>query len=153
MELNTALQMMHGILVGLDQSPRNPSDRCKLRCNEMPSVQWDVMQGRDSRHKQGRDKTLPSKDESEARSMTSDDRCSADAKRQKSKRDCERLDPCSCSLPGHSPISDSTHHAMKKNGKNNARRESLRVHCDRYNKGLFVRPYQQQSYVDERKIM
>ena len=89
MELNTALEMMHGILVGLDRSPRNPSDRCKLQRIEMPRVQWEVMQGRDSRHKQGRDKTLPSKDESEARSMTSDDRCSADAKRQKSKRDCE----------------------------------------------------------------
>ena len=92
MELNTALEMMHGILVGLDQSPINPSDRCKLQRIEMPRVQWDVMQGRDSRHKQGRDMTLPSKDESEARSMTTDDRCSADAKRQKSKRDCERLE-------------------------------------------------------------
>ena len=99
MELNTALEMMHGILVGLDQSPINPSDRCKLQRIEMPRVQWDVMQGRDSRHKQGRDKTLPSKDESEARSMTSDDRCSADAKRQKSKRDCERLETTQSPAP------------------------------------------------------
>ena len=107
--------MMHGILVGLDQSPINPSDRCKLQRIEMPRVQWDVMQGRDSRHKQGRDKTLPSKDESEARSMTSDDRCSADAKRQKSKRDCERrLSPLQLQPARTLPISDSTHDAMKK---------------------------------------
>ena len=86
--------MMHGmrrVLVG-DWIDLRETLAIDAKCKEMPRVQWDVMQGRDSRHKQGRDKTLPSKDESEARSMTSDDRCSADAKRQKSKRDCERLE-------------------------------------------------------------
>ena len=71
------LEMMHGmrrVLVG-DWSDLRETLAIDANCNEMPRVQWDVMQGRDSRHKQGRDMTLPSKDESEARSM-SDDRCS-----------------------------------------------------------------------------
>jgi hypothetical protein len=91
----------------------------------------DVRIGTDSRHKQGSDKTLPSKykDESERPPyMTSDDRCSADpneaAEKQARLETAHQISPLLQSLPAvpghsakHSQIPHTTTRREKKKDK------------------------------------